>query len=117
MSANIVSDGSPTPRKGFARFSVAEDRSLDASGDMMGQGVGARPYRPPHIAHRILRQLTTNSQALKREGSQDKITTLSGLQQQMPAPTAVTKHPVLKVSIITLSPCRAQANQYSCLEV
>ena len=56
-------------------------------------------------------------QALKREGSQDKITTLSGLQQQMPAPTAVTKHPVLKVSIITLSPCRAQANQYSCLEV
>ncbi|KAF2710945.1 ARM repeat-containing protein [Pleomassaria siparia CBS 279.74] len=50
MSLNITSDGSPTPRKGAARFSVAEDLRVDTSPEGLGMAaVGSRhplaPYR------------------------------------------------------------------------
>lgn len=41
MSFNIASDGSPTPRKGLARFPISGDLRADTSPDALCQAVGS----------------------------------------------------------------------------
>ncbi|KAF2006182.1 ARM repeat-containing protein [Amniculicola lignicola CBS 123094] len=76
MSLNITSDGSPTPRKGSSRFSMAEDLRIDTSPEGLGTAVGSRHPFPtwttftsstPYRATNAL--LTANLQGVKRPNS------------------------------------------------
>jgi hypothetical protein len=68
MSFNITSDGSPTPRKGSTRFSMAGDLRIDTSPEVLGQAVGSMSLNQyPFALHRAFgSSLTTNTQGMKR---------------------------------------------------
>ncbi|KAF1844655.1 pumilio-family RNA binding repeat domain-containing protein [Cucurbitaria berberidis CBS 394.84] len=68
MSFNITSDGSPTPRKGPTRFSMAADLKIDTSPEVLGQAVGGMSQNHyPYTLHRSFGpSLTSNSQGMKR---------------------------------------------------
>lgn len=68
MSFNIASDGSPTPRKGPARFPVPGDLRVDTSPEALGQAVGSMSLSQyPSSFHRVFGStLTSNTQGLKR---------------------------------------------------
>ena len=68
MSFNITSDGSPTPRKGPARFSMAGDLRIDTSPEGLGQAVGGMSQNHyPYALYRAFGpSLTSNLQAMKR---------------------------------------------------
>ncbi|KAL6153879.1 hypothetical protein ACJQWK_01555 [Exserohilum turcicum] len=54
MSFNIASDGSPTPRKGPARFPVPGDLRVDTSPEALGQAGLKRPLGPSALGSRSL---------------------------------------------------------------
>ncbi|KAF2129027.1 ARM repeat-containing protein [Dothidotthia symphoricarpi CBS 119687] len=68
MSFNITSDGSPTPRKGLTRFSMAAgDLKIDTSPEVLGQAVGVSQNHYPYNLHRAFGpSLTSNVQGMKR---------------------------------------------------
>ncbi|CAO2648621.1 Nn.00g078880.m01.CDS01 [Neocucurbitaria sp. VM-36] len=68
MSFNITFDGSPTPRKGPARFSMTNDLRIDTSPEVLGQAVGgmSQNHYPYNLYRAFGSSLTTNSQGMKR---------------------------------------------------
>jgi hypothetical protein len=68
MSFNIASDGSPTPRKGSARFSIPGDLKVDTSSEALGQAVGGMSldYYPCAFQRVFGSALTSNTQGFKR---------------------------------------------------
>lgn len=68
MSFNITSDGSPTPRKGLTRFSVAAgDLEIDTSPEVLGQAVGVSQNHYPYNLYRAFGpSLTSSTQGTKR---------------------------------------------------
>lgn len=85
MSLNITSDGSPTPRKGSARFSIAEDLRVDTSPEVLGMAVGSRH---PLASYRFNNPFLTNTmQGVKRPNSASRPLTSSAYGFQAPLPT------------------------------
>lgn len=68
MSFNITSDGSPTPRKGPSRFSMAGDLRIDTSPEALGHAVGSMSLNQyPFAFQRAFGStLTCNTQGMKR---------------------------------------------------
>jgi len=68
MSFNITSDGSPTPRKGPGRFSMAGDLKIDTSPEVLGQAVA--PKRHNHYPYSLYSafgpSLTSDMQGMRR---------------------------------------------------
>ena len=84
MSLNITSDGSPTPRKGAARFSIAEDLRLDTSPEVLGTVVGSRH---PLASYRFANPfLTSDMQGVQRPNPVPRPFTSSNCGVQAPLP-------------------------------
>ncbi|KAJ4369980.1 hypothetical protein N0V83_005744 [Neocucurbitaria cava] len=68
MSFNITSEGSPTPRKGPTRLSMAGDLRIDTSPEVLGQAVGniSQNHYPYNLHRAFGSSLTSNSQGMKR---------------------------------------------------
>jgi hypothetical protein len=86
MAFNITSDGSPTPRKGPARYNMPSgDLRIDTSPEVLGQASGSSQNYFPHGLHPSFgSSLTTNLQGLKRPLGISTMgnTSVSSMQQQ-----------------------------------
>lgn len=69
MSFNITSDGSPTPRKGPGRFSMANDLKIDTTPEvLLGQAVGPKHHNhyPYSVYRTFFPSLTSDVQGMRR---------------------------------------------------
>jgi len=100
MSFNITSDGSPTPRKGPGRFSMAGDLKIDTSPEVLGQAVA--PKRHNHYPYSLYSafgpSLTSDMQGMRRPLG------ASALSNQPPLPPQNSMDGS-KVSHISSFPC------------
>ncbi|KAH9882807.1 hypothetical protein J1614_000173 [Plenodomus biglobosus] len=87
MSFNITSDGSPTPRKGPSRFSVAADLKIDTSPEVLGQMTGsAIQNRYPYSLYRVCGpSLTSGVQGMRRPLGASAL----GNQSLLPLPNSI----------------------------
>ncbi|KAH8716836.1 armadillo-type protein [Phaeosphaeriaceae sp. PMI808] len=113
MSFNITSDGSPTPRKGPTRFSMAAgDLKIDTSPELLNQAVGGFDQNHhPYASYRGFGpSLTANSQGTKRPLG------LSALGNQLPPQSQHKSFDDYKVSDYPAHPKLDRTNELSVMD-
>lgn len=120
MSFNITSDGSPTPRKGPGRFSMASDLKIDTSPEVLGQAVGSKHHT--HYPYTLYRDfgpsLTSGVQGMRRPLGASALGNQTSLPPQSSMDGSKVSHTTLTFTVcccavacltssiyITLLPC------------